>query len=44
MRDSPFADAKAVLVTFSSVRAHRSDSDWTVVPFMQRRHDAHLRI
>ena len=34
MRDSPFADAKAVLVTFSSVRAHRSDSDWTVVPFI----------
>jgi hypothetical protein len=33
LRDSPFADAKAVLVTFSSVRAHRSDSDWTVVPF-----------
>ena len=34
MRDSPFTDAKAVLVTFSSVRAHRSDSDWTVVPFI----------
>jgi hypothetical protein len=33
MRDSPFTDAKAVLVTFSSVRAHRSDSDWTDVPF-----------
>jgi len=23
-----------VLVTFSSARAHRSDSDWTVVPFI----------
>jgi hypothetical protein len=34
LRDAPFADAKAVLVTFSSVRAHRSDSDWTVVPFI----------
>src|SRR6188474_177549 len=34
LRDSPFADAKAVLVTFSSVRTHRSDSDWTVVPFI----------
>ena len=34
LRDTPFADAKAVLVTFSSVRAHRSDSDWTVVPFV----------
>jgi hypothetical protein len=33
LRDSPFTDAKAVLVTFSSVRAHRSDSDWTAVPF-----------
>jgi hypothetical protein len=34
MRDTPFTDAKAVLVTFSSARAHRSDSDWTVVPFI----------
>jgi len=34
MRDTPFTDAKAVLVTFSSVRAHRSDSDWSVVPFI----------
>ena len=34
LRDTPFTDAKAVLVTFSSVRAHRSDSDWTVVPFV----------
>ena len=33
LTDSPFSDAKAVLVTFSSVRAHRSDSDWTTVPF-----------
>ncbi len=33
LRDSPFTDAKAVLVTFSSVRTHRSDSDWTTVPF-----------
>ena len=34
LRDTPFTDAKAVLVTFSSVRAHRSDSDWTAVPFV----------
>lgn len=34
MRDTPFSDAKAVLVTFSSVRAHRADSDWTIVPFV----------
>ena len=34
LRDTPFTDAKAVLVTFSTVRAHRSESDWTVVPFV----------
>jgi len=34
LRDTPFTDAKAVLVTFSAVHAHRSDSDWTVVPFV----------
>ena len=33
LTDSPFSDAKAVVVTFSSVRAHRTDSDWTTVPF-----------
>ena len=31
--DSPFSDARAVLVTFSEVTAHRSDSDWTTLPF-----------
>ena len=31
--DSPFSDARAVLVTFSEVTAHRADSDWTTVPF-----------
>jgi len=31
--DSPFSDARAVLVTFSEVTAHRSDSDWTAIPF-----------
>jgi hypothetical protein len=31
--DSPFSDARAVLVTFSAVSAHRTDSDWTTVPF-----------
>jgi hypothetical protein len=35
LTDSPFSDAKAVLVTFSSVRAHRSDSEWTTVPFAE---------
>ena len=34
MTDSPFSDAKAVLVTFSEVSVHRSDGDgWTRVPF-----------
>lgn len=33
LTDSPFSDARAVLVTFSEVTAHRSDSDWTRVPF-----------
>ena len=33
LTDSPFTDAQAVLVTFSAVTAHRSDSDWTPVPF-----------
>lgn len=33
LTDSPFSDARAVLVTFSTVAAHRTDSDWTPVPF-----------
>jgi hypothetical protein len=33
LTDSPFSDARAVLVTFSEVTAHRADSDWTRVPF-----------
>lgn len=36
MKDSPYTDAKAVLVTFSEVSAHRSDqpdNGWTKVPF-----------
>ena len=32
--DSPFSDAKAVLVTFSSVEVHLSDGDsWETIPF-----------
>ncbi len=31
--DSPFADAKAVLVTFTEVQVHLADADWQVVPF-----------
>src|SRR5262245_43791905 len=33
LTDSPFSDAKAVLVTFSEVSAHHEDSEWTPVPF-----------
>jgi len=33
LTDSPFGDARAVLVTFSEVTAHRTDSDWTTLPF-----------
>lgn len=36
MKDSPFTDAKALLVTFSDVSIHRSDqpdSAWTKLPF-----------
>lgn len=33
LKDSPFSDAKSLLVTFSEVTAHRSESDWTAVPF-----------
>lgn len=31
--DSPFTDAKSVLVTFSEVTAHRSEESWSKVPF-----------
>ena len=33
LTDSPFSDAKAVLVTFSEMSAHREDADWATVPF-----------
>ena len=33
LTDSPFSDAKAVLVTFSEISAHREDADWAKVPF-----------
>ena len=33
LKDSPFSDAKSLLVTFSEVSAHKSDSDWTKLPF-----------
>jgi hypothetical protein len=33
IKDAPFSDAKALLVTFSEVSAHASGGDWTVLPF-----------
>jgi hypothetical protein len=33
MKDSPFSDAKAVLVTFSEVSVHKSGGGWETLPF-----------
>ena len=33
LKDSPFSDAKSLLVTFSEVSAHKADGDWTRLPF-----------
>ena len=33
IKDSPFSDAKSLLVTFSEVTVHRAESDWTKLPF-----------
>ncbi len=33
LRDSPFSDARALLVTFSEVSAHRSGGDFVTLPF-----------
>jgi hypothetical protein len=35
LTDSPFSDAKAVLVTFSEVQVHRSGGGWVTVPFAE---------
>ena len=34
LTDSPFSDAKALLVTFSDVSAHRSGADFMTLPFV----------
>jgi Domain of unknown function (DUF4382) len=31
--DSPFSEAKALLITFSSVTAHTTDENWVTLPF-----------
>jgi hypothetical protein len=33
LTDSPFSEARALLVTFSEVSAHRSETSWTRLPF-----------
>lgn len=33
LKDGPYADAKAMLVTFSSVSAHHADADWQPLTF-----------
>jgi len=33
LKDGPFGDAKALLVTFSEVSAHSSGGGWTTLPF-----------
>jgi hypothetical protein len=33
IKDAPFSDAKALLVTFSDVSAHASGGDWKTLPF-----------
>lgn len=33
LKDSPFSDAKALLVTFSQVNVHASGADWLTLPF-----------
>ena len=33
LKDSPFSDAKALVVTFSDVNVHASGADWVTVPF-----------
>lgn len=33
LKDTPFADARSLLVTFSEASVHRADGDWVTVPF-----------
>jgi hypothetical protein len=33
LKDTPFSDAKSLLVTFSAVTAHRTATDFTALPF-----------
>ncbi len=33
LKDSPFSDAKSLLVTFSEVSAHKAEGEWIRIPF-----------
>ena len=33
LKDSPFSDAKSLLVTFSEVSVHKAEGEWVTVPF-----------
>ena len=33
LKDSPFSDAKSLLVTFSEVSVHQAEGEWTKLPF-----------
>ncbi|MBI3047386.1 MAG: DUF4382 domain-containing protein [Acidobacteria bacterium] len=33
LKDSPFADAKSLIVTFSEVSVHKAEGEWVTVPF-----------
>ena len=35
LKDSPFSDAKALLVTFSKLNVHASGAGWVTVPFAE---------
>jgi len=33
LKDSPFSDARSLLVTFSEVSVHKAEGEWTTLPF-----------
>ena len=33
LKDTPFADAKSLLVTFTEVSVHKAEGEWITVPF-----------
>ena len=43
LKDGPYADAMAMLVTFSGVSAHHADAEWQPLKFAGEVDHAHLR-